>query len=310
MTGETKQKISLAGFLFTLIGALLFSTKAIFVKLAFAKTSVDVITLLFLRMLFALPFYLVAARLVNKQKQLQPLTKKQGLLIIFLGLFGYYLSSFLDFIGLKYITAGLERLILFLYPTFVVIINFLLFKTKITRTQIFALLLTYSGISIAFLGELKFDEANDNFYYGAFMIFLCAVTFAIYMVGSGKMIKQISVTRFTAYSMLASTMGIFIHYLLEKKFQLINFSSSIIIYAVALAIISTVLPSFFMNNGMKRVGSNNAAIITTIGPVSTVLQAHFILGEKLFVEQLIGIVLVITGIVLIGWKSKESNAEM
>lgn len=308
MTGETKQKISLAGFLFTLAGALLFSTKAIFVKLAFAKTSVDVITLLFLRMLFALPFYVATVRFANKKQQLQPLTKKQWLFIVFLGLLGYYLSSLLDFIGLKYITAGLERLILFLYPTFVVIINLFLFKTKIISTQILALLLTYSGISIAFLGELKFDVANSNFYYGAFMIFLCAVTFAIYMVGSGKMIKQIGVTRFTAYSMLASTMGIFIHYLLEKKFQPIHLSSTIIFYAVALAIISTVLPSFFMNNGMKRVGSNNAAIITSIGPVSTVLQAHFLLGERLFVEQLVGTVLVIAGIILIGWKSNESNA--
>lgn len=300
---KNNNKISFAGFLFVLAGALLFSTKAIFVKLAFAHTSIDVVGLLFLRMLFALPFYLVAARISYNKTDKQPISQKQWIYIVLIGLFGYYLSSLLDFIGLKFISAGLERLILFLYPTFVVLINSIILKTKITKIQLLALLLTYTGIGIAFLGELKLDTSNEHFYFGAFMIFLCAITFATYLVGSDKLVKKIGVTQFTAYSMLASTVGVVIHFLLVNTISKIEWSSTVIYYSIALAIFATVLPSFLMNNGIKRIGSNNAAIITSIGPVSTVLQAHYLLGEPLFFEQLFGTVLVIAGIVLIGWKS-------
>lgn len=298
------KKITLAGFFISLTGAIFFSTKAIFVKLAFQSTHVDAITLLSLRMLFSLPFYLFAAWLVTKKENVQPLSGKDWLLILAMGILGYYLSSLFDFIGLQYVSAGLERLILFLYPTFAVLINTFFFKTKLGRVQVIALILTYLGIGIAYLGELQLDTSNPKFFFGSFMIFLCAITYSFYLVGTGRMVQRVGVTRYTAYAMLAATAGIFINFLLTHTIQDIPFSSGLTGYAIALAIIATVLPSFMMSNGMKRIGSNNVSIITSIGPVSTIIQAHFFLGEKIIAAQIFGTALVIAGVILIGWQSK------
>ncbi len=306
---DTVYQISLAGFLITILGAVFFSTKAIFVKLAFKSTGIDAVTLLTLRMLFSLPFYLVAAWIGSKKESAVTLTFRQWFFLILLGTFGYYLSSLFDFIGLQYVSAGLERLILFLYPTFSVLINTFLYKTKLNKTQVIALVLTYLGIGIAYIGEMKIDTSNPNFYFGSFMIFLCAITYSFYLVGTGRMIPKVGVTRYTAYAMLAATVGIFIHFLVTKNIQQIPFTPTLIGYSIALAIIATVLPSFMMSNGMKKIGSNNVSIITSIGPVSTIIQAHFFLGEKIIIPQVIGTALVIIGVLLIGWQSKNQASE-
>jgi drug/metabolite transporter (DMT)-like permease len=297
-----KHNVALAGFLITLIGSILFSTKAIIVKVAFANTSMDAITLLMLRMAFSLPFY-IGAIWFARQEALPPLTTRQWLGVIGLGLFGYYLSSMFDFVGLQYVTAGLERLILFLYPTFAVFINAFVFKQPVIRTQKIALLLTYTGIGIAYLGELNIDIAKPNFLWGSFLIFLCSITYSIYIVGSGRMIPTVGATRFTAYAMLASTAGVFAHFLFRGgTWQVVKEATSHVGYGLLLAIIATVLPTFMMSNGMKRIGSNNVAIISAVGPVSTIIQAHFILGEKIFAAQILGTLLVVIGVILIGWK--------
>jgi drug/metabolite transporter (DMT)-like permease len=297
-----KHNVALAGFLITLIGSILFSTKAIIVKVAFANTSMDAITLLMLRMTFSLPFY-VGAIWFARQEGHAPLTTRQWLSVIGLGLFGYYLSSMFDFIGLQYVTAGLERLILFLYPTFAVFINAVIFKQPVVRIQKIALFLTYAGIGIAYLGELNIDIANPNFLWGSFLIFLCSITYSIYIVGSGRMIPTVGATRFTAYAMLASTAGVFAHFAFQGgNFETIKEATSHFWYGLLLAVVATVLPTFMMSNGMKRIGSNNVAIISAVGPVSTIIQAHFILGEKIFPSQIAGTLLVIIGVILIGWK--------
>ena len=301
------KKITLSGFLITLLGAILFSTKAIFVKLAFRSTHVDAVTLLMLRMLFSLPFYMVAAWMVSKKENKQELTVMDWLKVIALGILGYYLSSLFDFIGLQYVSAGLERLILFLYPTFAVLINTYFFKTKLNRVQVIALVLTYLGIGIAYFGELKLDTSNPKFFFGSFMIFLCAITYSFYMVGTGRMVQKVGVTRYTAYAMLASTVGIFINFLVTHTIQTIPFTIELTWYAIALAVVATVLPSFMMSNGMKSIGSNNVSIITSIGPVSTIIQAHFFLGEKIIIAQIFGTALVIIGVILIGWQSKYAG---
>ncbi len=213
MNEEDKHKISVAGFFITLLGAILFSTKAIIVKLAFGNTHTDALTLLTLRMIFSLPFYVVAAFIVSGQKDNKKINVKEWLLVTSLGIFGYYLSSLFDFIGLQYVSAGLERLILFLYPTFAVLINGYFFRQKISAIQRLALVFTYAGIAIAYFGELKIDAGNPSFYFGSFMIFLCSITYSIYIAGSGKVIPLIGANKFTAYAMLAATAGIFIHYL-------------------------------------------------------------------------------------------------
>ncbi|MDE3252024.1 MAG: DMT family transporter [Bacteroidota bacterium] len=304
------KKITLSGFLITLTGAIFFSTKAIFVKLAFQSTKVDAVTLLSLRMLFALPFYLFAVWLVGRKENKVPLQKKDFFWIMAMGILGYYLSSLFDFIGLQYVSAGLERLILFLYPTFAVLINTFYFKTRLNRMQLLALILTYTGIGIAYFGELHLDNSNPKFFFGSFMIFLCAITYSFYLVGTGRLVQRVGVTRYTAYAMLAATVGIFINFLVTHSIAKIPFTYSLTGYGIALAVIATVLPSFLMSNGMKKIGSNNVSIITSIGPVSTILQAHWFLGEPIIGAQIIGTALVILGVILIGWQSTYPSAKM
>jgi len=296
--------VTFAGFLITFVGSILFSTKAIIVKKAFAETSMDALSLLALRMMFSLPFFLVAAVLASIKKENFSPTSRQWMIIIVLGLFGYYLSSLFDFIGLQYISAGLERLILFLYPSFAVLINTFFFKQKITRVQILALVLTYFGIAIAYLGEMRLESANPNFILGSFLIFLCAITYSIYIAGSGRIIPVVGGTKFTAYAMLSSTTGIFIHFLLRGNYQILEGGGDFWFYGILLALLATVAPSFMISNGMKRIGSSNVAIISSIGPISTILQAHWILGERIIPAQIFGTVLVIGGILLTAVKRK------
>jgi drug/metabolite transporter (DMT)-like permease len=301
---QKQHTISISGFLVTFLGAVLFSTKAIIVKKAFNDTHIDALSLLTIRMIFSLPFYLGAAIFAGSKKGNIHFTRKQWFWVITLGLFGYYISSFLDFAGLQYVSAGLERLILFLYPTFAVLINAIVFKQKISRIQLLALILTYTGIAIAYVGQLHVDTASHAFFLGSLLVFLCAITYAIYIAGSGKLVQQVGATKFTAYAMLAATVGIFTHYVLAGNYQLLHSGTAYWSYGILLAILATVIPSFLISYGMKQIGSNNVAIISGIGPVSTIIQAHFILGEKIFAEQVAGTVLVVAGVLLIGWKSR------
>lgn len=305
-----KTSLTLNGFLITLLGAILFSTKAIFVKKAFFVTRVDAVTLLALRMLFSLPFYLLAAFIISRNEANTPMTQKQWGITLLLGIFGYYLSSLFDFIGLQYISAGLERLILFLYPTFAVLINLIFFRQPIFKNQGLALLLTYVGIGIAFAGEVRLDSGSNGFWWGSLCVFICSVTYAIYIAGSGKIIPLIGSNKFTAYAMLAATMGVFLHYLVTRGSVDFLLHKEIVPYGILLAIFSTVIPTFLLAQGMRRIGSNNVAIISSIGPVSTIVQAHYVLGEAIFTEQIIGTLLVIVGILLLSWKPAKKVLEV
>jgi len=306
MNKEAKIKISLAGFVVTFIGAVLFSTKAVIVKKAFADIKVDALTLLAVRMICAVPFYLIIAFYKTNQEENKRLTPKQWWFLIVLGLSGYYISSFLDFVGLQYISAGLERLILFLYPTITMLITTLVFKQKVSTVQKMALLLTYAGSAIAFYGELKLDTGNANFYYGSLLIFLCAITYGFFVAGSGQLIPQIGATKFTAYAMTVACFAVLLHYFINGNFSVMQSGGTKFwMYGILLAVVATVIPTFLISGGLKKMGSNNVAIVSSIGPVSTIIQAHFILGEKIFAAQVIGTILVIGGVVMIGWKRKE-----
>jgi drug/metabolite transporter (DMT)-like permease len=308
--------MNLKGFLISFTGAILFSTKAILVKLAFHGTHADAVTLLALRMLLSLPFYLLAAFWGSRQSGNVRMSPRQWIAVIGLGLLGYYLSSLFDFLGLQYISAGLERLILFLYPSFAVLINALLFRQRINRIQVLALLLSYAGIGIAYFGELKIDTGNPNFYWGSFLVFLCSITYAFYLSGTGRMVPVLGAAKFTTYSMLTATLGVLTHFFVRQTFgdhpPLPTGAGSGMLwgYGLLLALVATVIPSFMLSAGMKRIGANNAAIVTSIGPVSTILQAHFILGDRIFTEQIVGTVLVIIGVLLIGWKESKPVAEV
>lgn len=277
------------------------------VKMAFAKVQVDALTLLVLRMFFSLPFYLVTAFVISRKESNVKMTGRQWCITIALGIFGYYLSSLFDFMGLQYISAGLERLILFLYPTFTVLMGVFFFKQKLYRNQLWALLLTYLGIGIAYFGELRLDTGNPNFFWGSFLVFLCALTYATYIAGSGQIIPQVGATKFTAYALLCSSFGVFLHYLLRGQYDALAGGFKLWQWGIMLAVVATVIPTFMLSFALKKIGSNNVAIISSIGPVSTIIQAHYFLGEKIFLEQIIGTCLVLAGILMLSLKGKPKN---
>ena len=293
---------ALAGLVIAFFGAVLFSTKAIIVKKAFAEIRVDAITLLSIRMVFALPFYLLAAYLVSAREGNQRMSRKEWILTIVLGLFGYYLSSLFDFMGLQYISAGLERLILFLYPTFAVLINTFFFRQPLYRNQVLALVLTYLGIALAYIGEIRLYQGGPDFFWGSFLVFLCSLTYAVYIAGSGRMIPRIGPNKFTAYAMLSATAGVLLHYLVEQPGGELPATGALIRYGLLLAVVATVLPSFLISLAMKKAGASNVAIISSVGPVSTIIQAHYVLGEPIHTGQLVGTGLVLSGVLLLSWK--------
>ena len=293
------------GFLWAVLGTILFSTKAILIKLCFKTTNIDASSLLMLRMLFALPFYAAAMWYYFANQQLKKVKPSTYFAAGLIGLLGYYMSSLFDFIGLQYVSASIERIILFIYPTLAVLLNLLIFKVAITKRQWLAILITYIGIGLAYWGELNQIPDTKMFFFGTWMILLCAITFAFYLVGSGKIIPKIGAPQFTSLSMLAASVGIFIHYFVTHPQGIASIVDMPILYSssiwlvIALAIIGTVIPSFLMSGGMKRIGSNDLAIISSIGPVSTLFQARWILNEAFSWEQILGTVFVVLGVILV-----------
>lgn len=298
------------GVIVTLLGAIGFSGKAILVKLAYRDTDVDTISLLALRMLFSLPFFLGLAFFVSKQTGNIKLTTKEWLSVIIIGFVGYYLSSFFDFWGLQFISAGLERLILFTYPTIVVLFGAIIYKKRIGGFQLLALLLSYAGIAIAFAADVKMSN-NSNVVLGSLLVFTCAITYATYVFCSGQMIPKIGTVKFTSYAMLAATVGIVFHYLIQNQFQfhLLHFVPKVYWYSIIMAVFTTVVPSLFISEGIKRIGSSNVGIVSSIGPLATVAQAYIFLGEPFGWQQAIGTALVVAGVILLGRKlSKDAGS--
>ena len=257
-----------------------------------------------LRMLIAFPFYLIIL-FINHSSLNRKITKSHYAWAITMGVLGYYMSSLFDFIGLQYISAGIERIILFVYPTLAVVINRIIFKAEITKPQWYSILITYLGIGIAYWGEFNLMPNTSLFIYGSMMVLLCGITYAFYLVGTGKLVPIMGASLYTCIAMIAASVGIFSHYIFEIQFSnnpsalIYHIPDKIIWYVVGLAIIATVIPSFLLSSGMKRVGSNNLAIITSIGPVATLFQANWILGEPFKWQQMVGTSLVIIGVLFI-----------
>jgi drug/metabolite transporter (DMT)-like permease len=303
MSSSPKSSSFISGFIICFVGAVCFSTKAIFVKLAYRDTSVDAVTLLALRMIFSLPFFIVSAGISSGKSDNVRFSAKQWGGVAVIGLLGYYISSLLDFLGLQYVTAGIERLILFIYPTLVLLISSVIFKEKIKSIQWIAVAITYVGLALAFFSEVDFDKAqHTNFYLGAFMIFACAITYAMYIVGSGRLIPTVGAAKFNSYAMTFACIGVLVHFFVSSNESLLNLPTQVYVYSIAMAILSTVIPSYLVTEGIKRVGSDNAAIIGSVGPVSTIIQAYFFLQEPILGLQIAGTVLILVGVLLIGRK--------
>lgn len=287
----------LIGGALVFFGAIFFSAKAVLVKLAY-QYEVESSSLLALRMLFSLPFYLLLAWYAGRRKERLRLNRKDWLQIITYGVVGYYLASLLDFYGLRYVSASMERLILFLYPTLVVLLSFFFWKKPVFKYQLIALVLTYIGIGMAFYEGLQLADSS-NFALGAFLIFLCALTYAFYLIGSGELIPKLGTIRYTSLAMTMACLAVLLHNLIEHQWDLMGFHPRVYQYAVLMAVLSTVIPSFMISGGIKLVGASNASIVGSVGPISTIVLAYIFLDERLGVLQIAGTVLVIGGVLLI-----------
>ncbi|CAH8283734.1 EamA-like transporter family protein [Mariniflexile fucanivorans] len=297
---QAKKKF-ISGILIGILGIVLFSSKAVMVKLAY-QYQVDALSLLLLRMLFSFPFYLVVAIIYSKKENPAINIKSDYYWIVFFGLVGYYLSSYFDFVGLHYIKASLERIILFLYPTIIIIFNKFFFRKPINSTQAWAIFLTYIGIIITFWGEVAIS-GNDT-YLGGFFILLCAITYAAYVSGSGWLIPKFGVVKFTAYVMLVSCFCVFIHFGLFSKIDIFSLSWEVYLLGFLIAIFATVIPSFLVSESINRINSSNFAVIAGFGPISTIILAGIFLNEMLTLLQLFGALVVIFGILLVSLKKQ------
>ena len=288
------------GVIICLLGAICFSTKAIFVKLAYRDTAVDAVSLLALRMIFSLPFFLVSAGVYSSKENNVKFTTKQWIYVALIGCLGYYISSLLDFMGLQFVTASIERLILFIYPTLVLLMNSVLFKQKIKLIQWLAVIITYAGLLLAFFSEVDIDSSqNENFLWGSFLIFVCAFTYAAYIVGSGKLIPMVGAIKFNSYAMSFACVGVLLHFFVTSEQSLIELPAKVYTYSFLMAILSTVIPSYLVTLGIKRIGSDTAAIVGSVGPVSTILLAYFFLNESIFAMQIVGTAMILFGVLLV-----------
>ncbi|MCF7569166.1 DMT family transporter [Sabulilitoribacter arenilitoris] len=298
-----KPRTFIYGILLGLLGIVLFSSKAVMVKLAY-QYNVDAINVLLLRMIFAFPFYLAIVLFYRKKQTHSVITKRNYVWIIFFGFVGYYLASYFDFVGLTYIKASLERIILFLYPTIVLLLNRIFLKKQISNIQKGAIVLTYFGIIIAFWDEVVISGTNA--YLGGFFILLSAITYASYLVGSGWLIPKFGVVKFTSYAMLVSCFCVFIHFILTPNTSVLGYPWQVYILGFLIAIFATVIPSYLVSQSIKMISSSNFAILAGVGPISTIILAAIFLNEKLTLLQLFGAFVVIVGILMVSLKKQNT----
>lgn len=279
-----------------ILGVVLFSAKAVMVKIAY-QYDVLPVPLLLLRMLFSLPFYATMAFL-RKPAHPDKIVKKDYLWIVFFGMMGYFIASYFDFLGLQYIQASLERIILFLYPTIVLFMSRIFLKQRITRLQILAILISYLGIIITFWGAVAIE--GSDVILGGLLVFVSALTYAGYLVGSGWLIPKFGSVTFTSYAMIVACLSICIYYgLTQDVGRLWQYDTEVYGIALAMAVLSTVIPSYLISESIKGLGAPNFSIIGSLGPVSTIILANVFLDERLSALQIVGTVVVIVGIYVV-----------
>jgi len=288
----------LIGYFYAAVGSALFSTKAIFIKLAYMD-KVDAGLMLALRMASALPFFLAAVaymvwKLKRENKPLPP--RRVWISAIVIGFIGYYLSALMDFEGLVYITAQLERLVLFTYPVMVMIIGYFFFNGRITPMMCVGAAVTYGGLIVVFLKALP--EGGHNTIVGTSLVLGCAFTFAIYQLLAKKNISVMGSLLFTGVALSASAVACIVHYIVVSGG--FDFSATHRFYwlAAGCGFFATVLPSFMVNAGLSRTSVQASSMIASISPIVTIALAVFILGEKFELVDAIGSAMVILGIII------------
>jgi drug/metabolite transporter (DMT)-like permease len=201
---------------------------------------------------------------------------------------------------LQHVSAALERLVLFLSPTFVVLLSALLFGYRVGRRDIFALVVCYLGIVLVFANDVSGSQSNVAL--GTSLVFLSALCYAVYLVGAGQMVTRIGSLRFAAYASIISSIAIFAHFAIARDLRLLEQPAPVLWLSGVMAVVSTVLPVILMAEGMRRIGSSNASMLSSIGPIATIFMGAIFLGEPVTPVQLAGAILVLAGVLAISLK--------
>ncbi|MDD2808037.1 DMT family transporter [Rhodoferax sp.] len=290
------------GLLLATFGAIAFSGKAIIVKLAY-RHGVDAVTLIMLRMLFALPIFAVMAWWSSRGKP--PLTRRQGWGILGLGFSGYYLASFLDFAGLAYISASLERLILYLNPTLVLLLGLVLYKRHISRRQALGMAISYAGVLLVFGHEISFAGADAAL--GALLVFGSAVSYALYLSFSGEMVQRLGSLRLVGWATSVACVLCIGQFVLLRPWSAALVVPEVVWLSVLNATLCTAAPVLMVMMSIERIGAGLAAQTGMIGPMSTLLMGVWLLGEPFTAWVAAGTALVLAGIFVFTSRAKASS---
>lgn len=284
------------GRFYAVLSAAGFSLKAIFVKLAYAAGPVDALTLLAMRMGLALPLFFWLLWL-SRGEGGTTLGLGDGVRVLVLGMLGYYLSSLFDFYGLELISAGLERLILFSYPTLVLLLQAAVLRERPGRRTLLAMGLCYLGLGVAFLHDLSATGGNAQVIQGAAWVFASAVTYALYYFGTGVMVRRLGSMRLAGLAGAASALMVLVHQgIADEGVRLAELPRDIWFYALLMALFSTVLPIYWMALAIQRIGATHTAAVGNLGPVLTIFVAWIVLGEAISAYQAAGLALVLFGV--------------
>jgi len=284
------------GIVLALVGVVAAAVWPILLKLAYAYVA-DPVTLIALRMVFSLPFFVAMAFWVRRDAARMPLTRRDWQAVLLLGFLGYYLASFFGFLGLQYIEAGLGRLVLFLYPTITVLLSALFLGKYVSRRDIVALVISYAGLALAL--SHGFGGENRNLMLGALLVFGSALCYAVYLVTSSRVVTRIGSMRFTAYATSVASLLCILQFLLLRPLSALQLPPQVYGLAIAMAVGCTVLPVFVTSEALRRIGANQVAIIGAAGPVTTIFLGWLGLEERMTLLQIIGAVLVLAGVLLV-----------
>lgn len=287
------------GILFALAGTIAFAFRPVLVKLGYSVHPISATTLLFLRMSLSLPFFLAMAWWLRGET---PISQRDWLGIVGLGFLGYYFASLLDFMGLQYISAGVGRLIMFLYPTLVIILSAVFLAKSPTRREIAALVITYAGIALVLSCQIAAAPENRQFLFGAMLIFGSSMCYAVYLVTGSQLVQRVGSARFTAYTMIVSTVPAVLQFLLLEPLSALELPGVLWGYVFLLVTGCTVMPVFLVAEALRRIGANHFALIGALGPVTTVLADFFLMDGALSAAQIVGGALVISGVLLVSVK--------
>lgn len=295
--GKVHAILMRSGFMLVAVSALLFACKGTLIKYLYAQgASPDDVMLL--RMVFSLPVYgWVACRLLLRERRGLQVSHILGASAV--GVSGYYLASYLDLLGLQFVSAGLERVILYTYPVFVVLLSAGLLGRKVSLSMLVCIAVTYVGLLLVFYADIHVRPAMSLVATtkGTVYVLLSAIAFSVYVIGSEYYMRIFSSALFTALAMLAAAWAVLLHYSVFNAFShLLNLSKAVYAGCGITALFFTVLPSFMMSAGVRMIGSAKAGAIGMIGPVATVLIAGTVLGEHVSVMQFVGLLVVMLGV--------------